>query len=221
MIASGAHVLIWDRDAKLLAKTIASLKRKASGAVVDVSDWHSVQAAAKEALRSLRRIDILVNNAGIAGPAMPVVDYPVQEWRRVQAINLDGPFFCCKVIVPHMMKRKYGRIINISSVAGKEGNPNAAPYSASKAGVLGFTKSLGKELAQTGITVNAVTPSPARTAILKQITPEQVSYMLGKIPMARFVKVEEIAALVSWLASEECTYSTAATFDLSGGRTTY
>jgi 2-dehydro-3-deoxy-L-rhamnonate dehydrogenase (NAD+) len=221
MIASGARVHIWDRDEKLLARTVGSLNGKATGDRVDVSDWNAVQAAAAEATKKLRKIDILVNNAGIAGPAMPVVDYPVEEWHRVQRINLDGPFFCCKAIVPAMIARKYGRIINISSVAGKEGNPNAAPYSASKAGLIGFTKSLGKELAQTGITVNAVTPSPARTAILKQITEQQVQYMLAKTPMARFVKVQEIAALVSWLASSECTYSTGATFDLSGGRTTY
>ena len=220
-IASGAKVMIWDNDAKLLAKTLKGLRGQALGLAVDVADPKAVAEATRDAMRRLKRIDILVNNAGIAGMTTPLVDYPVDEWERVVRVDLTSQFLCCKYVVPHMQKRKYGRIINVSSVAGKEGNPNAAAYSAAKAGVIALTKSLGKELALTGIRVNCVTPSPARTAILRQVTQQHIDYMLSKIPSNRFVLVEEVAAMVAWLASDECSYTTGATFDLSGGRTTY
>ncbi len=204
--ASGAKVAIWDLDHK--DKT-------------DVADLSSIEKALERTLKLLGRIDILVNNAGIAGPSMPVVDYPVDQWKKVIDIDLNGPFLCCKAVVPHMVKAKYGRIVNIASVAGKEGNPNAAAYAAAKGGLIAFTKALGKELAQSGVLVNCVTPAAAQTAILDQVTPEFAQYMLSKIPMGRFVKVEEIAALVCWLASEDCSFSTAGVFDISGGRATY
>ncbi len=203
---SGATVRIWDVAA--------------SGAV-DVSDAGAVERAAAKALADLGKIDVLVNNAGIAGLNAPTVDYPVEEWERVLKINLGSQFLCCRAVAPHMVKRKYGRIVNIASIAGKEGNPNAVAYSASKAGVIALTKSLGKELAQTGILVNCVTTAAAKTAIFDQMTKQHIDYMLSKIPMNRFVTVDEIAALVCWLASEDCTFSTGAVFDISGGRATY
>jgi len=205
--ASGAKALVWD----LAAKTGA----------VDVSDAAAVERATAKALADLGRIDVLVNNAGVAGLNLPTVDYPVEEWERVLRVNLTGPFLCCRAVAPHMVERKYGRIVNIASIAGKEGNPNAVAYSASKAGVIALTKSLGKELARTGVLVNCVTPAAAKTAIFDQMTEEHISYMLSKIPMNRFVTVEEIAALVCWLASEDCSFSTGAVFDISGGRATY
>ena len=204
--ASGAKIAIWDLDGKPL---------------VDVADQASIDAAVKRTIAELGRIDILINNAGIAGPSVPVVDYPVDEWKRVIDIDLNGPFLCCRAVVPHMVKAGYGRIVNIASIAGKEGNPNAAAYAAAKGGLIAFTKALGKELAQSGVLVNCVTPAAAQTAILEQVTPEFAKYMLSKIPMGRFVRVDEIAALVVWLASEECSFSTAAVFDISGGRATY
>jgi NAD(P)-dependent dehydrogenase (short-subunit alcohol dehydrogenase family) len=204
--ASGAKVVIWDLD---------------GSPRVDVADPESVKAATERAVKALGKIDVLVNNAGIAGPSMPVVDYPVEEWRRVIDIDLTGPFLCCRAVVPHMTKAGYGRIVNIASVAGKEGNPNAAAYGAAKGGLITFTKSLGKELAQSGVLVNCVTPAAAQTAILDQVTPEFTKFMLSKIPMGRFVKVEEIAALACWLASEDCSFTTAGVFDISGGRATY
>jgi len=204
--SSGAKVAIWDLD---------------GSPRVDVADAESVRAATERTLRELGKIDVLVNNAGIAGPSMPVVDYPVEQWQRVIDIDLNGPFLCCRAVVPHMVKAKYGRIVNIASIAGKEGNPNAAAYAAAKGGLIAFTKALGKELAQTGVLVNCVTPAAAQTAILDQVTAEFARYMLSKIPMGRFVKVEEIAALVVWLASDECSFSTGAVFDISGGRATY
>ncbi len=204
--SSGAKVAIWDLD---------------ESPRVDVADAQSVQAATDRAIRELGKIDVLVNNAGIAGPSMPVVDYPVGEWKRVIDIDLNGPFLCSRAVVPHMVKAGYGRIVNIASIAGKEGNPNAAAYAAAKGGLIAFTKALGKELAKTGVLVNCVTPAAAQTAILDQVTPEFAQYMLSKIPMGRFVKVEEIAALVRWLASDECSFSTGAVFDISGGRATY
>ncbi|HLX79345.1 MAG TPA: SDR family NAD(P)-dependent oxidoreductase [Burkholderiales bacterium] len=203
---SGAKVVVWD---------LAGPDR------VDVADEASIGAALKRTLASLGKIDVLVNNAGIAGPSMPVVDYPVADWRKVIDIDLNGPFLCSRVVVPHMVKQKYGRIVNIASVAGKEGNPNAAAYAAAKGGLIAFTKALGKELAQSGVLVNCVTPAAAQTAILDQVTKEFAQYMLSKIPMGRFVRVEEIAALVCWLASEDCSFSTAGVFDISGGRATY
>jgi len=204
---SGAKVLVWDVAAK-------------TGAI-DVSDTAAVERATANALADLGRIDVLVNNAGVAGMNLPTVDYPVEEWERVLRINLTSQFLCCRALAPHMAKGKYGRIVNIASIAGKEGNPNAVAYSASKAGVIALTKSLGKELARTGILVNCVTPAAAKTAIFDQMTEEHIGYMLSKIPMNRFVTVEEIAALVCWLASEDCSFSTGAVFDISGGRATY
>lgn len=221
LIASGAKVAIWDHDERTLRRTVAATRGKAIGQAVDVSDWASVQAATAATAKALRRIDILVNNAGISGKNAPTADYPVEEWQRVIGVNLTGAFHCAKAIVPLMTARKYGRIVNIASIAGKEGNPNAVAYSASKAGVISLTKSLGKELAQAGVLVNAVTPAAARTAIFDQMTQQHIDYMLSKIPMGRFVKVEEIAALVAWLASEDCGFSTGAVFDISGGRGTY
>ena len=205
--ASGAKVLVWD----IAAKTGA----------VDVSDAAAVERATAKALADLGRIDVLVNNAGVAGLNLPTVDYPVEEWERVLRINLTSQFLCCRAVAPHMAKRKYGRIVNIASIAGKEGNPNAVAYSASKAGVIALTKSLGKELAQTGVLVNCVTPAAAKTAIFDQMTKQHIDYMLSKIPMNRFVAVDEIASLVCWLASEDCSFSTGAVFDISGGRGTY
>jgi 3-oxoacyl-[acyl-carrier protein] reductase len=221
LLDSGATVRIWDRDKALLDRTVSSLPGPISGAAVDVTEAPSIAKATGEAVLDLGRIDVLVNNAGIAGMTVPSVDYPVEEWEKVLKVNLTGPFLTSRAIVPHMVKARYGRIVNIASVAGKEGNPNAAAYSASKAGVIALTKSLGKELAQTGVLVNCVTPAAAKTAIFDQITQQHIDYMLSKIPMNRFVKVEEIAALVCWLASEDCAFSTGGVFDISGGRATY
>jgi NAD(P)-dependent dehydrogenase (short-subunit alcohol dehydrogenase family) len=221
LVASGARVRIWDRDAKLLSQTLSKLGKSVTGDAIDVTDAREIARGTKSALDAFGKIDVLVNNAGIAGPSRPVVDYPVEEWRRVIEIDLTGPFLCCRAVVPHMTKAGYGRIVNIASVAGKEGNPNAAAYGAAKGGLITFTKSLGKELAQTGVLVNCVTPAAAQTAILEQVTPEFAKFMLSKIPMGRFVQVEEIAALACWLASEDCSFSTAGVFDISGGRATY
>ena len=204
---SGATVRVWDLAAKKDP--------------VDVSDAAAVERAAAKALAELGKIDVLVNNAGIAGLNVPTVDYPIEEWARVLRINLTSQFLCCRAVAPHMVKRRYGRIVNIASIAGKEGNPNAVAYSASKAGVIALTKSLGKELAQTGVLVNCVTPAAAKTAIFEQMTKQHIDYMLSKIPMNRFVAVDEIASLVCWLASEDCSFSTGAVFDISGGRGTY
>ena len=203
---SGAKVAIWDLQ---------------HSDKVDVANQASIQQALERTLRQLGRIDVLVNNAGIAGMSKPVVDYPVEEWKRVVDIDLNGPFLCCRAVVPHMVKAGYGRIVNMASVAGKEGNPNAAAYAAAKGGLIAFTKALGKELAQSGVLVNCVAPAAAQTAMLNQVTPEFAKFMLSKIPMGRFVKVEEIAALACWLASEDCSFSTGAVFDISGGRATY
>ena len=188
---------------------------------VDVSNYKSVENAFAESLTHENKIDILINNAGIAGPNFKTWDYPLEEWQKVIDIDLTGVFYCCKTIVPHFIKNNYGRIVNISSIAGKEGNPNAMPYSAAKAGVIALTKSLGKELAENNISVNCVTPAPAKTRIFDQITQEHIDYMLSKIPRNRFVLVEELASLVAWMSSEENSYTTGSTFDLSGGRATY
>jgi len=204
--ASGAKVAVWDLDGP---------------GKVDVASDGSIQAALKSTLATLGKIDILVNNAGVAGINKPTVDYPIEEWERILRVNLTSQFLCCRAVAPHMVKAKYGRIVNIASVAGKEGNPNAVAYSASKAGVISLTKSLGKELAQTGVLVNCITPAAAKTAIFDQMTKEHIDYMLSKIPMNRFVNVEEIAALAGWLASEDCSFSTGGVFDISGGRATY
>ena len=221
LLASGATVRIWDRDRGALDQAIAALPGPVSGAAVDVTVAPVVTKAAEDAVRDLGRIDVLVNNAGIAGLNAATIDYPVEEWERVLKVNLTSQFLCCRAIAPQMVQRKYGRIVNIASVAGKEGNPNAAAYSASKAGVVSLTKSLGKELAQTGVLVNCVTPAAAKTAIFDQMTEQHIGYMLSKIPLGRFVEVAEIAALACWLASEDCSFSTGAVFDISGGRATY
>ena len=222
MLDSGAKVRLWDRDEKLLKKALASLKSKnVSASTVDVGDASSITTATRDALKTLKQIDILINNAGVAGLNTPTVDYPVEEWQRVLNVNLTGPFLCARAIAPSMVKRKYGRIVNVASIAGKEGNPNAVAYSASKAGVIALTKSLGKELAKAGVLVNCVTPAAAKTAIFDQMTQQHIDFMLAKIPMGRFVTVDEIAALITWLSSEDCSFSTGAVFDISGGRATY
>ena len=221
LAASGATVRIWDLDAKLLQQSITALDHNVSGTAVDVTDPAAVEKAAKSAAESLGRIDVLVNNAGIAGANAPTVEYPIDEWERVIRTNLTSQFLCCRYVVPHMAAKQYGRVVNIASIAGKEGNPNAVAYSASKAGVISLTKSLGKELAQTGVLVNCVTPAAARTAIFDQMTETHINYMLSKIPMGRFVTVDEVASLVCWLASDECAFSTGGVFDISGGRATY
>jgi NAD(P)-dependent dehydrogenase (short-subunit alcohol dehydrogenase family) len=218
-IASGAKVAIWDFDSSLAEKTAKEIG--ATTFKVDVSDLAAVEKTRDETLQALGKIDILVNNAGIAGVNATVWETDLEEWRKVLRINLDGPFICCKAVVPQMIRQKYGRIVNIASIAGKEGNPNAAHYSASKAGLIALTKSLGKELAQHDILVNAVTPAAAKTAIFDQLTQQHIDFMLSKIPKGRFVLVEELAAMVAWLASEDCAFSTGAVFDISGGRATY
>jgi 2-dehydro-3-deoxy-L-rhamnonate dehydrogenase (NAD+) len=219
LAASGATVAIWDLDETAGRAAAAALP--GSSAVVDVGDFASVASAAQAAHHAGPAIDILVNNAGITGPNDKLWDYSVEAWKNVFTINVHGVFHCCRAVVPLMRVRNYGRIVNIASVAGKEGNPNAAAYSASKAAVIGLTKSLGKELADTGIRVNCVTPAAVRTPLFAQMTQAHVDYMLAKIPLGRFGEPQEIAALVAWLATEECSFSTGAVFDLSGGRSTY
>ena len=218
LIESGANVAIWDNDDKVLQDTNIDNVLKFN---VDVSSYESVEKGVKNTLDNYERIDILVNNAGIAGPSFKTWEYPNDEWQKVIDIDLNGVFYCCKAIVPTMQKQNYGRIINIASIAGKEGNPNAMPYSAAKAGVIALTKSLGKELADKNIAVNCVTPAAAKTRIFDQISQEHIDYMLSKIPRNRFVLVEELASLVTWMASEENSFTTGAVFDLSGGRATY
>jgi 2-dehydro-3-deoxy-L-rhamnonate dehydrogenase (NAD+) len=220
-VASGAKVAIWDNDQGLAEKTAKEIGNAVSAFKVDVTDLAMVEKTRDATLNAFGKIDILVNNAGIAGANKSVWDTDFEEWRKVLRINLDGPFICCKAIAPSMLKQNYGRIVNIASIAGKEGNPNAAHYSASKAGLIALTKSLGKELAANNILVNAVTPAAAKTAIFDQMTQQHIDFMLSKIPKARFVLVEEVAAMVAWLASEDCAFSTGAVFDISGGRATY
>ncbi|WP_298257887.1 SDR family NAD(P)-dependent oxidoreductase [Bradyrhizobium sp.] len=220
-IVSGAKVAIWDNDQALAEKTAREIGTGVSAFKVDVTDLAAVEKARDETLKALGKIDIFVNNAGIAGVNKTVWETDFEEWRKVLRINLDGPFICCKAIAPSMVKQNYGRIVNIASIAGKEGNPNAAHYSASKAGLIALTKSLGKELAKYNIMVNAVTPAAAKTAIFDQMTQQHIDFMLSKIPKNRFVLVEELAALAAWLASEDCSFSTGAVFDISGGRATY
>jgi NAD(P)-dependent dehydrogenase (short-subunit alcohol dehydrogenase family) len=221
LAAGGATVCIWDKDRERLDEAVAGLGGGSIGIALDVSQPDAVNAAAEESVGRLGGVDILVCSAGVAGANATTWEYPVEEWMRVFDINIHGLFLCNRALVPQMMERGYGRIVNIASIAGKEGNPNACAYSASKAAVIGLTKSLGKELAKTGITVNCITPAAVRTAIFDQITQEHVDFMLSKIPMGRFGTVEEIAALVCWLASEDCSFSTGAVFDISGGRATY
>lgn len=221
IIAEGGEAAIWDVDAKAGAAAAARLGKRAHGVAVDVSDEASVNAAVAKTMQTSGRIDILVTSAAITGPNATTWDYPPEKWREVIDINVNGVFYCCRSIVPQMQKGDYGRIVNIASVAGKEGNPNAPAYSTSKAAVIGLTKSLGKELAKTRITVNCVTPAAVKTPIFDQMTQAHIDFMLSKIPMGRFGLVDEVASLVTWLASEECSFSTGAVFDVSGGRATY
>jgi len=220
-VASGAKVAIWDHDIELATKTAKEVGPAVTAYACDVGDYGSIETARDATVKDLGRIDILLNNAGIAGANATVWDTSVDEWRRVMRINLDGPFLCCKAVVPGMIAQNYGRIVNIASIAGKEGNPNAAHYSASKAGVIGLTKSLAKEVADKNISVNAITPAAARTAIFDQITQAHIDFMLSKIPRGRFVTVEEVAALIAFAASEDCSFTTGSVLDISGGRATY
>ena len=218
MLASGATLTLWDRDEVALAGAAQALGAGVQTVQMDVTRHDSVvQAVAQTAAK----VDVLVNSAGITGPNTPLANYPVDAWHQVMQVNVNGIFHCCREIVPLMQQANYGRIVNIASVAGKDGNPNASAYSASKAAVIGLTKSLGKELAGTGIRVNCVTPAAVKTAIFDQMTPEHIQFMLSKIPMGRFGLPEEIAAMVTWLCTEDCSFSTGAVFDLSGGRSTY
>jgi NAD(P)-dependent dehydrogenase (short-subunit alcohol dehydrogenase family) len=221
LIASGGSVTLWDRDIAGAERAVAALGPKAQAVEVDVAKHESVQAAVKATLRHSARIDALVNSAGITGPNTKVWDYPVQAWRDVMDVNLNGLFHCCREVVPVMQGAGYGRVVNIASVAGKDGNPNASAYSASKAAVIALTKSLGKELADTGVRVNCVTPAAVKTAIFEQMSDEHIQFMLSKIPMGRFGTPEEIAAMVCWLCTEDCSFTTGGVFDLSGGRSTY
>lgn len=220
-IASGGTVTLWDFDAAALESAVAKLGAAADGVKVDVSRHDSAVHAVAMTLAARGRIDCLVNSAGITGPNTKVWEYPVDAWAQVMNVNLNGLFHCCREVVPVMRQQNYGRIVNIASVAGKDGNPNASAYSASKAAVMALTKSLGKELADTGVRVNCVTPAAVKTAIFDQMSAEHIAFMLSKIPMGRFGTPEEIAAMVCWLCTEDCSFSTGAVFDLSGGRSTY
>jgi 2-dehydro-3-deoxy-L-rhamnonate dehydrogenase (NAD+) len=223
MLQSGAAVVLWDIDANALDKAAATLKSdgRVHGATVDVTDETAIARGVEMLVRDFGKIDILVNNAGIAGGNAPLWELEPAVWQRVVEVNLIAPYLACRAVVPHMIAAGYGRIVNIASIAGKEGNPNASHYSASKAGLIGLTKSLAKELATTGVLVNCVTPAAAKTEIFDQMKQEHIDYMLSKIPMNRFVEVDELAAMVAWLASQECSFSTGAVFDISGGRAVY
>jgi NAD(P)-dependent dehydrogenase (short-subunit alcohol dehydrogenase family) len=223
LIASGATVSLWDRDEELLQKAQEelSLQGQVSLEMVDVASPESVDAATQSAVQKLGRIDILVANAGIAGPNHCAWEYPLDAWKQVIDINLTGVFLCCRAIVPYMLEQDYGRIVNVASIAGKEGNANASAYSASKAGVIAFTKSLGKETAHKNISVNCITPAAARTRIFDQMSQQHIDFMLSRIPRGRFLEVHEVNAMVAWLVSEENSFTTGAVFDLSGGRATY
>ena len=221
LIASGGSVTLWDRDEAGAGKAAEALGTAASAVMVDVSRHDSVQAAVAATLKIAPNVAALVNSAGITGPNVKVWEYPVADWQQVMDVNLTGLFLCCREWVPHLRANNYGRIVNIASVAGKDGNPNASAYSASKAAVIALTKSLGKELADTGVRVNCVTPAAVRTPIFEQMTEQHIQFMLSKIPMGRFGTPEEVAAMVAWLCTEDCSFSTGAVFDLSGGRSTY
>ena len=222
LIQYGGKVIIWDIDEEAIKKAEKEINSEnLSFQLVDVTDFEAIENSVKKLETKLGKIDIFVNNAGITGMNAKVWDYPIDEWKKVIELNLNSTFYCCKAIVPHMVKNNYGRIVNIASIAGKEGNPNASAYSTSKAGVIGLTKSLGKELADKDIAVNCITPAAAKTRIFDQMTDEHINYMLSKIPRNRFAKIDELASLVCWLVSEENSFSTAAVFDLSGGRATY
>ncbi|MBL8597773.1 MAG: SDR family oxidoreductase [Devosia sp.] len=221
LLASGAKVSLWDMNADALAAAVTALGGNASSKVVDITDFNGLKRVHAEVEAEQGPVSILVNSAGIAGKNATLEDYDLDEWRKVVAINLDGTFYVNKVVIPSMKARNYGRIVNISSVAGKEGNPNLSAYSAAKAGVIGLTKSLGKELAKYDIAVNAITPATAKTRILETLTEEFINYMLVRIPRGRFLEVDEAASMVAWLVSKENSFTTASVFDLSGGRTTY
>jgi 3-oxoacyl-[acyl-carrier protein] reductase len=221
ILAEGGAVMLWDQDQARIDAATAELGAGARGDRVDVTDPAAVEAATARAEAALGHVDVLVCSAGVAGLNAQVIDYPIPEWKRVFDINVNGLFYCNRFVAPMMRSRGYGRIVNMSSIAGKEGNPGASAYSASKAAVIGLTKSLGKELAKDGIAVNAITPATIDTPILEQVSAAHIAYMRSKIPMERFGVVEEVAALVCWLASRECSFSTGAVFDLSGGRATY
>jgi NAD(P)-dependent dehydrogenase (short-subunit alcohol dehydrogenase family) len=225
LLRSGAQVTVWDYDAAGMAKAEAEFKQAVPGAVVhsvkvDLTQHPEVVEAVKKSI-AFAPVDALVNSAGISGPNMKSWDYPLADWHKVFDINVNGLYYCCRELAPHMKARNYGRIVNVASVAGKDGNPNASAYSASKAAVIALTKSLGKELADTGVRVNCVTPAAVKTPIFDQLTPEHIQFMLSKIPMGRFGTPDEIAAMVAWLCTEDCSFSTGAVFDLSGGRSTY
>ena len=222
IIESGGKVVIWDIDENAVETALKEINSNVlSFKKVDVTNFEAIEKALLETENELGKIDLFVNNAGITGMNAKVWDYPLDEWKKVIELDLNSTFYCCKAVVPHMIKNNYGRIVNIASIAGKEGNPNASAYSTAKAGVIGFTKSLGKELADKNIAVNCVTPAAAKTRIFDQMTQEHIDYMLSKIPRNRFAKVNELASLVCWLLSEENSFTTAAVFDLSGGRATY
>jgi NAD(P)-dependent dehydrogenase (short-subunit alcohol dehydrogenase family) len=223
LLSGGAEVAIWDRDKSLADKTAKELvsQGKVIAVAADVTDYAAVERARDETVKTFGKIDILVNNAGIAGPIAKTWEHTPEDWDQVLRVNLTGQFNCCKAIVPGMIARNYGRIANVASIAGKEGNPNAAAYSASKAGVIGMTKSLGKELASYDIAVNAITPAVAKTAILDTVSQQHIDYMLSKIPRGRLVLVEEIAATIAFMVSDECSFTTGFTFDITGGRATY
>jgi 2-dehydro-3-deoxy-L-rhamnonate dehydrogenase (NAD+) len=223
LLLSGAKVALWDMDADALAQAVKELSAhgKVIAEKVDVADEVEIAAALAATEKSLGNVDILINNAGIAGPTVKLWEYTPVDFRKVVEIDLVGPFLCCHAVVPGMMKRGYGRIVNIASIAGKEGNPNASAYSAAKAGVIALTKSLGKELANQGIIVNCITPAAAKTDIFKQVSQQHIDFMLSKIPMGRFVEVKEIAAMAAWLSSGDCSFTTGGVFDISGGRAVY
>lgn len=221
IVSEGGTVSLWDVDAARIDEAKAALGTSSHGIGLDVSDPDQVEKATQDTVSAFGKIDVLICSAGITGPNAKVADYPIDQWKRVFDINLNGLFYCNRFVVPVMQKNGYGRIVNVASIAGKEGNPNASAYSASKAAVIGLTKSLGKELVSDGITVNAITPATVDTPILQQLKPEFIDYMLSKIPMQRFGKVEELASLITWIASEECSFTTGSVFDISGGRATY
>jgi len=223
LLASGAAVALWDTDTDALERAVAALNGAGvvHGFAVDVTDEAAVAKGATAAESALDKVDILINHAGIIGPFAATWEYAPAEWRRVIEVDLTGAYLCCRAVIPGMIARHYGRIVNIASVAGKEGNPSSPAYSAAKAGLIGFTKSVGKELATSGVIVNCVTPTVAKTDLLAQIAEEHIQYLIAKIPMGRFVETQEIAALVAWLASADCSFTTGGVFDISGGRTTY
>ena len=222
LLASGAEVCLWDQDAALLDQASELLASSTVHTkIVDVTDSDAVTVAAKETLADLGSIDILINNAGIAGPTVPSWEYPISDWKKVIDVDLNAVYYCCRAVIPMMREQDYGRVVNVSSIAGKEGNPNAAAYSAAKAGVIALTKSIAKETADCNIAVNCISPAAAKTRIFDQISQQHIDYMLSKIPRGRFVLVEEIAAMVAWIVSEENSFTTGAVFDLSGGRATY